>query len=372
VGEGGDEPNYHDLRDANFSHSDLPEVDLSCELVLVESADGSCGTPPEVACSQNPDEACYEPRGFDLSRVFFTSTDLQCADLEEAILTGPLGDLCESGTLECADLRSSNFSGTRLLGVDFRLVPVTGADFSRSTLRGSVFDGLGADTDPSATDDDPCYSGDGGSNPAPLCHSGETCVDFTDADLSGVSMQSIDFTLFEDSAGLPAIRFVERDLSGANFSSSRFSGFDLTRADFSSTVLSGVDFSGIFTTVGEEEELVQFTDLSEVDFARADFAVGARTNSDGTCSLPSSSVAADLRGADLVRSDFSRAVHFAEGCILVDETTVYDSTSTQFPALFTLQGEMTDVPEPRSSLLQIAALAAISLLARGRRRFPRR
>ncbi|RLE17055.1 MAG: hypothetical protein DRJ50_14540, partial [Actinobacteria bacterium] len=367
VGDDGDEPTYFDLRGVDFSENDLTGIDLSCKVVQI--ADGEpCASEPDVSCSMKTDPLC-QPKGFDLTSSSFTNTDLTCADLNESILIGSLRELCTEDD-ECADLRSSDFSGTSLLGVDFRDVPITGANFSRAILRGSVFDGIGDDD--TGTDDDPCYSEGDGPNPAPSCHAGGSCLNFEDAELAGVSMQFIDFTNFVDLDGDPAIDFRGRDLSGADFSFSRFSGFDLTAADLTLADLSGVDFSGLVIVSDEGEETLQQTDLSEATFNRADFALGATTNPDGSCTLPGSDAPTDLRGANLVGADFSDSIHFAEGCIDVDKTTTYDSGSTEFPDLFTLQAEMTNVPEPGAALLQAAALGALSLRARRQRRSPRR
>jgi len=130
----------------------------------------------------------------------------------------------------------------------------------------------------------------------------------------------------------------------ANLADVNLTGADLTRVD------------------------LRYAILDRGIYGSAEFAKGATIDEMGFCVGLTDAEKADLRGAFLLGTDFSKSLRFNEGCILVDFWTRYDE-NTLFPAGFSddLKSQMQYVPEPGALASQLAVLASLGAVARRRR-----
>lgn len=298
-----------------------------------------------------------------LDAAIFDGTSLGCADPVGCEPFASAASLGVEPSFGGADLTNATFDGLSgtidLAGADFSSADLTNATFSNVDARGARFDFLSA-----------------------VCSAAGDCADFSGATLSDglVGASFVRAELGRVSFSGQDLRVV--DMSGAQLAEAIFSGADLTGVDLADAVLDDVDF----TNAALDDVDLANADLNDADltsatllrarlddtsFAGATFARNGTTQPilGGTgCTPAAGEIPVDLIGASLVGADFGSALNFYEGCIVVDETTTYDSATTVFPPNFTLASQMTNVPEPRAGLGQAVALATLVVLARARRR----
>jgi uncharacterized protein YjbI with pentapeptide repeats len=258
---------------------------------------------------------CESISGEDFCTILDNAT-LCGADLRSAVITSSLVNV-DASSARCGE--PANFAGAR-----FDEMSLESANLENAILEDATFD-----------------------NSVTLCSSSGDCVNLTGASLIGASFSSTDFDEIPDDffttiAGrdLSEVDFNDSDLSSMNLEGMNLSFADLTRSD------------------------LRLANLRGANFRDAEFADGGET-SGSNCELPTFGKKVDLRGADLSGADFSRAKNFQDGCIRVDETTIYNA-STKFPPGFSLLREMS-IPEPDRNLLQIAAILVLAALASRRR-----
>ena len=227
-----------DLRGANLSSTNLSRAYLS-------------GADLSDADLNGTDLRCADLSGTDLRGADLHGTDLRCADLiganfigadlSRAYLSG--ADLC--GTyLSGADLRGADLRGADLCGAYLRGADLHGADLCGANLRGADF----SSTNLSSTN---------------LSSTNLRGADLSDTDLSGANLRGADLSRTNLSNTIIDLetkldkkwrlvweiinqRTEERDLSGADLSSTNLSraylsGADLSNADLSSAYLRGTD-----------------------------------------------------------------------------------------------------------------------------------
>jgi len=384
------------LAGASFDHVDLTSADLSdvaAELCLPGVAPAADDCLTITGAESRLDGARFD--GLDFSRAPGEAAPFGANGTDDAV-TRFAGASFRGATLAGLALHDRDFTS-----VDFTAADLSGVDFEGSTLESASF----------GCDGDDCSVLDGAS----LCgvDAGgarfEASLDGTDfwpaacaapANLFGARFtRSLLATLDLSMANLEGVVFSSDvdfcddasqclTITGANLISASFAGSDLDElpadwftaagiddlreSDFTGADASGKDLSNMrFEDAAFTGADLQGSDLQGSDFEDAQFALGATTLR-GECSLPAGGTPVDLRGADLGGADFSRARHFHRGCILVDSDTRYDG-ATRFPIGFDLLDEMTEdgavvaIPEPRSVVLEVAALLAIALLAARRR-----
>jgi uncharacterized protein YjbI with pentapeptide repeats len=266
-------------------------------------------------------------------------------DFFTKLATRDVGDGQERIDLGAVDLTLAQLPGMELSVEDpGEEPPWVGAWMEGAELDGANLSGANlqyarlARSSAKCGDDDPCLDLAGALlNGADLSRSTLAKVDLSDAelgaDLTGEDEEELGGTLFQK----------------ANLADSTFIEADLSRIDLAYAI------------------------LDRGDYSRADFAKDAAVDENGFCTgLVDVDVElddrSDLRGALLLGANFGTALHFNEGCIIVDQWTRYDD-ETIFPSNFSqqLKNQMTNIPEPRALLAQLGAIAALSLLARRRR-----
>jgi len=316
--------------------------------------------------------------GADLS-----GADARCAGAvaEPPVDDPPLDGCTDWGgvSLRFAILVDVFFQGALLTTESATAVDLFDADLRRGDFSGACFTTVSTATVPTGE----CVAA-APSPPARLAFAAVDGARFDGAVMVGVDAESISGGCVPPRPGDPDTAercpsFVGADLRLADLSGARLDEGDFGAADLSGADLTGADLSGavlvdvIADGADFTSSVLAEADLGGARFDGATFAAAGSTvvmGGDALCTPGAGESPVDLVGADLVGADFSTATNFHAGCIVVDETTTFDSGSTALPPGFALREEMTDVPEPGVGVLHGAALAVIGLLAR-RRNGPR-
>ncbi len=413
---------FADLRDASLRLARLQQSDLSSALLsgadlsdaFLDGAtldgtnlDGATLRRALLRCV-NQDDDCVSADNASFVMAVLQGANLTRADLEDAVFSS--ADLTEAAlvaadlervslsgaTLTMADLRSADLTDAMLNDATMSEATLAGALLTRSTLLRATLtmaDLTGADLrDAIAGDEAMVMSAD----PAAKTDLSEAILDsalmesavFDGAIMDGVRVRCGsrgDGTCARaEGASFIAVSLVDGDLSGADLRMTDFEGATLDDATLDGANLAGA----LLTDARAQGARLPRSDLGNAqlcatDLQAADFAPGASVDADGFCTDVEEGDRVDLRGANLKGALLAQALHFNEGCIRVDEGTIYDA-STTFPADFSgaLLDTMTRddgdtfecgvaqasaIPEPGPVVSQLAVLLALLGLARLRR-----
>ena len=166
-------------------------------------------------------------RGADLSQSDFTGSNLTNTDLSNGIFVSCCFFACDlrNANLENANFRRADFRGAYVAGAN-----LTGADLDSADLREGKIMNQGSDGILDNAKQDESYSYNAIFTGAKLSETNLSGVkaisaDFSDADMTGVSLHEADLT---------GVTF-----EGANLTNADLSGSDLTDANLQDTVMSG-------------------------------------------------------------------------------------------------------------------------------------
>ncbi len=318
------------IRDSDMSQLAVLDPGIFKRAEEIEVATGEMMPNMFGANLSDSDFSEMDLSGIELSESTLINTDLTNANLSGAHLI-TVAAACAGGSstgfFDCAVFTDADLSFADARNSEFfDGVTITRTNFTGADLRGSQFNGQNFSCGQSGAD----------------------CVNLTGADISFTFMRDIDFTNAE-------IDFTNRNLKFVAFQDSNFSGLVLSLSDFEGATLDHANFSS--------------ASLTNASFDAADFASDATSPIDAYdyCTLPPGTSKVDLRGADLRGAKFANAIHFHDGCIEVDGSTIYNSNTT-FPVGFSLKGVM--LPEPDAWLLQLAGVISLALIASRRRQQP--